>query len=318
MTLAMFEPGVPFRRAPTRSPACTCSRKFQLAGTGSVREAGLNADAGPADRDLESRQVHESGRGHGHRRARQARRSRTADANPLDDIDNLRKIRAVILAGHLLRSSGARPASWRRSRRTAGHQHPARKPSARHEEEDVALAADVGCPISFGAIAEAGERAVADLLAGSPAADWRADPTPGYLDCPAGRVVISLRPTLARLDIIRERPEAGCAPFAKRTRDHRVQDNYVVPLDDADHHRPIPAGVRPSLELIADAHGRPRASRPLRLTATYMPRRSQFLGKLARRADPPLQRPAGAPAARRRWARAATIRRRATAPEILR
>jgi peptidylprolyl isomerase len=38
----------------------------------------------------------------------------------------------------------------------------------------------------------------------------------------------------------------------------RVQDNYVVQWDDADHRRPIPLGIRPSVELTADAHAASR------------------------------------------------------------
>ena len=51
----------------------------QLArGAGAVCEGGADPDAGLTDRDLESRQVHESPRRHGHCRAGKARRSRAA------------------------------------------------------------------------------------------------------------------------------------------------------------------------------------------------------------------------------------------------
>jgi cyclophilin family peptidyl-prolyl cis-trans isomerase len=100
---------------------------------------------------------------------------------------------------------------------------------------------------------------VADLLAGSPAADWRT-PNPDdtlYLELPRGRVVIELATKIAPQHVanvktlVRARYFDGLAII-------RVQDNYVVQWDDADHHRPIPPGVRPSVELIADAHAAAR------------------------------------------------------------
>jgi peptidylprolyl isomerase len=100
---------------------------------------------------------------------------------------------------------------------------------------------------------------VADLLAGSPAADWRT-PNPDdtlYLELPRGRVVIELAAHVAPQHVanvkklVRARYFDGLAII-------RVQDNYVVQWDDADHHRPIPPGVLPSVELIADAHAASR------------------------------------------------------------
>ena len=38
----------------------------------------------------------------------------------------------------------------------------------------------------------------------------------------------------------------------------RVQDNYVVQWDDPDHSRPVPAGVRPAVEFVADASANQR------------------------------------------------------------
>jgi peptidylprolyl isomerase len=86
---------------------------------------------------------------------------------------------------------------------------------------------------------------VADLLAGSPAKDWRV-PDPDntlYLELSSGRVVIELAPLVAPLHVaniktlVRARYFDGLAVV-------RVQDNYVVQWADPDHHRAIPAGVR--------------------------------------------------------------------------
>jgi peptidylprolyl isomerase len=85
---------------------------------------------------------------------------------------------------------------------------------------------------------------VADLLANSPAQDWRS-PDPAntlYMDMPGGRVVIELAPNLAPLHV---------ANITLLARAHyfdglavlRVQDNYVVQWADPEHQRPIPDGV---------------------------------------------------------------------------
>jgi peptidylprolyl isomerase len=85
---------------------------------------------------------------------------------------------------------------------------------------------------------------VADLLANSPAQDWRS-PDPGntlYMDMPGGRVVIELAPDIAPLHV---------ANIALLARAHyfdglavlRVQDNYVVQWADPEHQRAIPDGV---------------------------------------------------------------------------
>jgi peptidylprolyl isomerase len=95
---------------------------------------------------------------------------------------------------------------------------------------------------------------VADLLAGSPAADWRA-PNPDdtlYLELPNGRVVIELA--------ARAVPQHA-ANIKALARAHyfdglaivRVQDNYVVQWGDESQSRPLAAGVRPSVEFTADA-----------------------------------------------------------------
>ena len=100
---------------------------------------------------------------------------------------------------------------------------------------------------------------VADLLAGSPAADWRA-PNPDdtvYLDLPRGRVVIELATGVATQHAANIKALAR-AHYFDGLAIIRVQDNYVVQWDDPDHHRPVPAAVRPSVEFTADARAAPR------------------------------------------------------------
>ena len=100
---------------------------------------------------------------------------------------------------------------------------------------------------------------VADLLAGSPAADWRApnaDDTM-YLDLPRGRVVIELATGVAPQHAANIKALAR-AHYFDGLAIIRVQDNYVVQWDDPDHHRPVPAAVRPSVEFTADARAAPR------------------------------------------------------------
>jgi peptidylprolyl isomerase len=100
---------------------------------------------------------------------------------------------------------------------------------------------------------------VTDLLAGSPAEDWRA-PNPDdtlYLELARGRVVIELATQVAPRHVtnlktlVRNRYFDGLAII-------RVQDNYVVQWDDPDHRRPVPAGVRPAVEFTADARAASR------------------------------------------------------------
>jgi peptidylprolyl isomerase len=94
---------------------------------------------------------------------------------------------------------------------------------------------------------------VADLLAGSPAGDWR-EPNPDdtlYLELARGRVVIELATQVAPRHV---------ANLKTLVRNHyfdglaiiRVQDNYVVQWDDPAHRRPVPAGVRPAVEFTVD------------------------------------------------------------------
>jgi len=95
---------------------------------------------------------------------------------------------------------------------------------------------------------------VADLLAGSPAADWRV-PNPDdtlYLELAHGRVVIELATRVVPQHaanikaLVRAHYFDGLAII-------RAQDNYVVQWDDETHRRPLPPSVRPSVEFTADA-----------------------------------------------------------------
>jgi cyclophilin family peptidyl-prolyl cis-trans isomerase len=95
---------------------------------------------------------------------------------------------------------------------------------------------------------------VADLLAGSPAADWRV-PNPDdtlYLELAKGRVVIELATRVVPQHaanikaLVRAHYFDGLAII-------RAQDNYVVQWDDETHRRPLPPSVRPSVEFTADA-----------------------------------------------------------------
>jgi peptidylprolyl isomerase len=82
------------------------------------------------------------------------------------------------------------------------------------------------------------------VLAASPAADWRAVDAENtlYLELPAGRVVIELAPGFAPLHVANIKKMA-------RTRYYdgigvvRVQDNYVVQWADPDNRHPLPPGI---------------------------------------------------------------------------
>jgi peptidylprolyl isomerase len=95
---------------------------------------------------------------------------------------------------------------------------------------------------------------VADLLANSPAADWRVpDPEDTlYLDLARGRVVIELASRVAPQHVANIRTLAR-AHYFDGLAIVRVQDNYVVQWADPDRHRPVPAGVRPAVEFTAAA-----------------------------------------------------------------
>jgi cyclophilin family peptidyl-prolyl cis-trans isomerase len=119
----------------------------------------------------------------------------------------------------------------------------------------VALAAGViALGLAFAPDLDAKPVTVADLLAGSPATDWRV-PNPDdtlYLELPHGRVVIELASRLVPQHaanikaLVRAHYFDGLAII-------RVQDNYVVQWDDESHHRPMPPNIRPSVEFTAAA-----------------------------------------------------------------
>jgi cyclophilin family peptidyl-prolyl cis-trans isomerase len=113
---------------------------------------------------------------------------------------------------------------------------------------------------------------VADLLAKSPAADWRV-PDPDdtlYLQLSSGRVVIELAQRVAPQHaanikkLVRARYFDGLAVV-------RVQDNYVVQWADPDHHRPLPDGVRAVAAEFDAAQGASRRFEPLPDRDSYAP-----------------------------------------------
>ena len=102
-------------------------------------------------------------------------------------------------------------------------------------------------------VLEAKPVTVADLLAGSPAADWRV-PSPEdtlYLELPKGRVVIELATRVVPQHAANIKLLAR-AHYFDGLAIIRAQDNYVVQWDDESHARPQPAGLRPSVEFTAD------------------------------------------------------------------
>jgi peptidylprolyl isomerase len=93
----------------------------------------------------------------------------------------------------------------------------------------------------------------ADLLAESPAADWRV-PNPEdtlYLELPHGRVVIELATRVAPQHAANIKALAR-AHYFDGLAIIRVQDNFVVQWDDESHRRALPPSVRPSVEFTAD------------------------------------------------------------------
>jgi cyclophilin family peptidyl-prolyl cis-trans isomerase len=120
----------------------------------------------------------------------------------------------------------------------------------------LALAALVLGPVGAAA---AKPVTVADLLADSPAADWRVPATEDtlYMDLARGRVVIELASRVAPQHVANIRALAR-AHYFDGLAIVRVQDNYVVQWDDPDHHRPVPAGVRAAVEFTAAARAEAR------------------------------------------------------------
>lgn len=112
---------------------------------------------------------------------------------------------------------------------------------------------------------------VTELLAGSPAQDWRT-PDPDdllYLQLPAGRVVIELASRVAPQHVANIRTLAR-AHYFDGLAIVRVQDNYVVQWNDPEHRRPIPAGVGKVVEFTAEASAAARFE-PLADRDAYAP-----------------------------------------------
>jgi cyclophilin family peptidyl-prolyl cis-trans isomerase len=132
--------------------------------------------------------------------------------------------------------------------------------AARPRAATAALAAGVmALGLASATDLEAKPVTVADLLAGSPAADWRV-PNPDdtlYLELVHGRVVIELATRVVPQHaanikaLVRAHYFDGLAII-------RAQDNYVVQWDDETHRRPLPPSIRPSVEFTADAHAAAR------------------------------------------------------------
>jgi cyclophilin family peptidyl-prolyl cis-trans isomerase len=136
------------------------------------------------------------------------------------------------------------------------------------ENRAAVLAGLLFAALALGLAGEAATKpvTVADLLAGSPAEDWRVpDPEDTlYMDLARGRVVIELASRVAPQHVANIRALAR-AHYFDGLAIVRVQDNYVVQWDDPDHHRPVPAGVRAAVEFTAaagaDARFEPLADR---------------------------------------------------------
>ena len=99
----------------------------------------------------------------------------------------------------------------------------------------------------------------ADLLAGSPGADWRV-PDPEdliYLELQRGRVVIELASRVAPQHTANLRALAR-AHYFDNLAIIRAQDNYVIQWDDETHQRPRPPGIKASVEFTAAARAAAR------------------------------------------------------------
>lgn len=110
--------------------------------------------------------------------------------------------------------------------------------------------------------AEAKPVQVAELLANSPARDWRAaDPDDTlYLELPGGRVIIELAPRVAPQHVANIKALARARYFDGLSI-VRVQDNYVVQWDDPGQQRAVPPGVRAAVEFTAAAGANERFER---------------------------------------------------------
>jgi peptidylprolyl isomerase len=112
---------------------------------------------------------------------------------------------------------------------------------------------------------------VTELLADSPAQDWRT-PDPNdtlYLQLPRGRVVIELASRIAPQHVANIKTLVR-AHYFDGLAIVRVQDNYVVQWNDPEHRRPVPAGVGKAVEFTAEASANARFE-PLPERDAYAP-----------------------------------------------
>src|ERR1700722_10015805 len=103
-----------------------------------------------------------------------------------------------------------------------------------------------------------------EVLKASSPSDWRPldlDNTL-YLQLPGGRVVIELAPRVAPLHVANIKTLVR-AHYFDGLAIVRVQDNYVVQWDDAEHHRPVPTGVHPVAPEFTAAPGANKRFEPL-------------------------------------------------------
>jgi cyclophilin family peptidyl-prolyl cis-trans isomerase len=111
------------------------------------------------------------------------------------------------------------------------------------------------CALGLGfATLEAKPVTVADLLENAQASEWR-KPNPAdilYMELPKGRVVIELA-TQAIPQHAANIKALARAHYFDGLAIIRAQDNYVVQWDDESHQHALPAGIRSSVEFIADA-----------------------------------------------------------------
>jgi len=141
----------------------------------------------------------------------------------------------------------------------------------RHTTTTAAAGLLIALGLHFTSYAIANPVTLGELLAGSPAEDWRT-PDPEYtlyLQLASGRVVIELDPLAAPLHVANIKTLAR-AHYFDGLAIVRVQDNYVVQWDDPDHRRAVPAGVRPAVEFTADANANQRFQ-PLPDSDVYAP-----------------------------------------------
>jgi peptidylprolyl isomerase len=112
---------------------------------------------------------------------------------------------------------------------------------------------------------------VADLLAGSPAGDWRT-PDPDntlYLELPGGRVIVELARRVAPQHVANIKTLAR-AHYFDGLAVVRVQDDYVVQWNDPGLHRAVPLGV-PAVAEFTAAPGAGERFQPLPDRDVYAP-----------------------------------------------